>query len=304
MRARRILLTILLLLLLLPSTAYAKYSKPYYIRVDLSSQIVTVYHTATDTIAQQMICSTGVQETTPRGTYYLPKPEAGEREPWYYFSLYDCYTQYVTRIIDNVMFHSIPCSYKSQKSVSETAMSKLGTPAFHGCIRLLWPDAKFIAEECAPGTRVEIYKSRKEYEELKVLLLAESYDGSRPYREYCALTDTPGALGMGSRGDAVRDLQSRLRDLGIFNGEITGAYRADTVEQNGERLQAVIKPRYGEKAQIYDADSDDGEIIGHMKAGLYVAVLENTESGWSHVTYQGHEGFMRDEDLVFLNGVV
>ena len=606
MRPRRILPTILLLLLLLTPTAYAKYSKPYYIKVDLSSQIVTVYHTATDTIARQMICSTGVQETTPRGTYYLPKPEAGEREPWYYFSLYDCYTQYVTRIIDNVMFHSIPCSYKSQKSVSETAMSKLGTPASHGCIRLLWPDAKFIAEECEPGTRVEIYKSRKEYEELKVLLLAESYDGSRPYREYCALTDTPGALGMGSGGDAVRDLQSRLRDLGIFNGEVTGVYRADTVNavryaqrligldangiadeafrgvifsesapvafnvvlrdgsngpavrklqqrlselrvyegpldsiydrevadslkrfqaaygfdisdeatlevqqavayeverlhdifdplggytfalteepvrfgrveaasgirirekptkhdivlaripdralvlllekngdwsliqhgaatgyvknefmrfykakncvltytsldgyasyaightkqdyldgaiskaeqsgneepsavvntgredlmlnlreaptpdgavlrmlpngtqvralldvgdwslvdysgqrgylmkqyltgaaesggtvgQNGERLQAVIKPRHGEKAQIYDADSDDGEIIGHVKAGLYVAVLENTESGWSHVTYQGHEGFMRDEDLVFLNGVV
>ena len=92
-----VLLILVLMLSAVPVPAMA-YSMPYYIEVDISSQIVTVYDARTGEIARQMICSTGVQETTPRGAYSLPKPEAGEREPWYYFSLYDCYTQYVTRI--------------------------------------------------------------------------------------------------------------------------------------------------------------------------------------------------------------
>ena len=231
----RILVALILMIALVcaPAQAKSKYDKPYYIMVDLTNQIVTIYNTPDDSIARQMICSTGIKETTPRGTYYLPKPVSDERESWYYFSIYNCYAQYVTRIIDNVLFHSIPCSYKSQKSVSQKAIRQLGKPASHGCIRLLWPDAKFIAEECAPGTRVEIFKSRKVNEDLRQLLIQESYDGSRSYRAYLGFVegeDAQGAvLGLTSKGDEVRDLQCRLRDLGIFSGEINGEYHGDTV---------------------------------------------------------------------------
>lgn len=231
--ARALALVLLALLACVPARAGTKYKKPYYIKVDVTNQIVTVYNTSDDSIARQMICSTGIQDSTPRGTFYLPEAASGERKSWYFFYEYNCYAQYATRIIDKVLFHSIPCSYKSQKSVSQKALNKLGRPASHGCIRLLWPDAKFIAEECAVGTRVEIYKSRKENAELRTLLLSESYDGSCGYREYLGLVDdqdaTGAVLGLTSKGEAVRDLQCRLRDLGIFGGECDGVYHSDTV---------------------------------------------------------------------------
>lgn len=134
----------------------------------------------------------------PRGTFYLPKADEGERENWYFFAIYNCYAQYATRIIDNVLFHSIPCSYKSQRSVSQLAIQNLGQPASHGCIRMLWPDAKFIAESCEPGTRVEIYKSRQENEDLRQRQLSESYDGSVRYETYLGVTYDPYTLGLTS----------------------------------------------------------------------------------------------------------
>ena len=240
-----VLAALAIALLCVPAQAKTKYKMPYYITVDLTNQIVTVYNTADDSIARQMICSTGMQDTTPRGTYYLPKTEAGERENWYYFSEYNCYAQYGTRIIDNVLFHSIPCTYKSQKAVSKKGIEQLGEPASHGCIRMLWPDAKYIAEQCAPGTRVEIMKTRKVNEDLRQLLKQESYDGSQDYKAYLALVDNTqeqgNLLGLTSKGGAVRDLQCRLRDLGIYNGEITGEYHGDTVNavRFAQRLMGV-----------------------------------------------------------------
>ena len=79
-RINRVLLALALIAALVcpGASAQSKYEKPYYIMVDLTNQVVTVYNTADDTIARQMICSTGLQDTTPRGTYYLPKADEGE----------------------------------------------------------------------------------------------------------------------------------------------------------------------------------------------------------------------------------
>ena len=226
-------LILMIALLCAPAQAKTKYKLPYYITVDVTNQIVTVYNTSDDSIARQMLCSSGLHDATPRGTYYLPRTEPGERENWYYFSEFNCYAQYGTRIIDNVLFHSIPCTYKSQLSVVKSGIRQLGEPASHGCVRLLWPDAKFIAENCAAGTRVEIFRGKKVNEDLRQLLKEESYDGSRDYRVWLGWVDNTSGqqpiLGLTSVGSAVRDLQCRLRDLGIFDGEITGEYHGDTV---------------------------------------------------------------------------
>lgn len=270
---RYICLLLTVLLLLWPSAqARTKYKKPYYITVDLTNQIVTVYNATDDSIARQMICSTGMQETTPRGTFYLPKPEAGEREPWYYFTVYNCYAQYVTRIIDDVLFHSIPCSYKSQSSVSQKGLAKLGKPASHGCIRLRWQDAQFIAEQCEPGTRVEIYKSRKENEDLRLLLRQESYDGSMTYRAYLGIVEDyqkDTVLGIASKGDRVRDLQCRLRDLGIFNGEITGVYHGDTVNavRQAQRLMGVDPTGTADEAFLKQLYSEGAPVAFNVVLG-------------------------------------
>ena len=105
----------------LPCSALAAkshYKMPYYIEVDLTNQIVTIYNTSDDSVAYQMLCSTGLKDSTPRGTFYLPPAEKGEREKWFYFTVFSCYAQYATRIYKGVLFHSLPCNYKSQGSVS------------------------------------------------------------------------------------------------------------------------------------------------------------------------------------------
>ena len=262
---KKLKILLLILLICIPgrtAQARSKYSMPYYIEVELTNQIVTVYSTENESIVRQMICSTGLQDLTPRGTYYLPQSAEGERESWYYFSIYNCYAQYATRIIDNVLFHSIPCSYKSQKSVSQRAIQELGQPASHGCIRLLWPDAKFIAENCAKGTRVEIFKSHKVNEDLRQLLLQESYDSSTgmTYRQYLGMANSSDVLGLSSTGTAVRDLQARLRDLGIFNGEITGEYHGDTVNavRFAQRMMGIDPTGVADddfQSRIFSADA-------------------------------------------------
>ena len=73
----------------------ARAASAYYITVDLTNQIVTVYdkgNTTESGIARQMICFSGKDITpTPKGTFTLPaKWKASERTEWYYFPEYNC----------------------------------------------------------------------------------------------------------------------------------------------------------------------------------------------------------------------
>lgn len=212
--------------------AKAAYDMPYYIRADLTNQIVTIYSTKTDNIVRQMLCSSGVEHATPHGTYYLPKKqEPQERELWYYFRSYDCYAHYATRIYKGVLFHSIPCKKMDDATISASGVALLGKEASHGCLRLRWEDAEFIAKCCDAGTRVKIYTSDKVDENVRTLLLRSSYtnEKGKSYDYFLAKTKEEGVLGSGSKGSQVRDLQTRLRDLGIYNSEIDGRYGGATV---------------------------------------------------------------------------
>ena len=212
--------------------AKAGYDMPYYIRADLTNQIVTIYSTETDVIVRQFLCSSGLENATPHGTFYLPrKTEEAEREEWYYFRSYDCYAHYATRIFKGVLFHSIPCKLMDDSTISESGVANFGRPASHGCLRLRWQDAEFIAKCCMEGTRVKIYTSDKDDENTRALLMRGSYTNERglSYDYFLAKTDEEGVLGNGSKGSAVRDLQTRLRDLGIYSDEIDGKYGGTTI---------------------------------------------------------------------------
>ena len=224
--------------------AKAGYDMPYYIKADLTNQIVTIYSTETDVIVRQFLCSSGVENATPHGTFYLPKKtEEAEREYWYYFRSYDCYAHYATRIFKGVLFHSIPYKLMDESTISEEGVAKFGKPASHGCLRLRWQDAEFIAKCCMPGTRVRIYTSKKEDENTRTLLKRSSYTNERgqSYDYFLAKTKEEGVLGNGSKGSEVRDLQTRLRDLGIFNAEIDGYYGGATVNavRDAQQLMGV-----------------------------------------------------------------
>ncbi|MBR1820943.1 MAG: SH3 domain-containing protein [Clostridia bacterium] len=268
MRAKRFLARLLasaLMLLTLsgaaPGLAQESDSLPYTITVDISSQIVTIYIAGTDEIVRQMLCSTGLNDWTPTGEFILPETRGGsDREPWYQIG--NLWVKYATRIWGKVLFHSIPYDKKSMQAIDPQCLKKFGYPASHGCVRLRWQDAQFIAENCMPGTQVSIIKSGKRNESLRELLFQETYDASKgfSYENFLGISSEPGALSRVSEGQEVLNLQYRLRDLGIYDGEMSGEYDSATINAVrvaqyllGDSLSGVATVDFQEK--IYDADA-------------------------------------------------
>ena len=268
MRAKRFLIVVLTLVVawcgLYVEPALAEYDQPYFIDVDLTNQIVTVYNTADGSVARQMLCSTGtVGHETPTGVYYLPaKDRDDERSEWYSFFALGVYAKWATRIYNGYLFHSFPCNRKNLESVSQSAVKQFGMPASHGCVRMRVEDAEFIAKNCLKGTKVTIYESGALDEDLRNLLYISSYTGEdgMTYREFLGYSETD--LGRGSSGAVVLDLQYRLSDLGYYEGEPNGAYDTKTIAavkhlqddlglaDNGITSEGLLQVIYSDTAPI------------------------------------------------------
>lgn len=128
---------------------------PYYIRINRKQNCITVYTQDDEgeyTVPYKaMICSTGLYNATPRGTYQISTK-------YLWRELYGgVYGQYATRIHSGVLFHSVPYYSRSKNSLCTDKYNKLGQQASMGCVRLTVEDAKWIAENCPEGTKVEIY---------------------------------------------------------------------------------------------------------------------------------------------------
>lgn len=209
------------------------YDMPYYIIVDISNQITTIYDTTDDHVVRQMICSTGRHDATPLGQFIMPTQQrTRERGEWYTFQAFDILAKYATRVVGNFLFHSVPFTAMDDSTLNEEEAAKLGRPASHGCIRLRVPDAKFIADNCFAGTAVYIYEGEARNEDLRDLLLDRSYTGEdgETYNEFLGVPDDPTTLGRFSSGDEVKALQQRLHELGYFDGECDGNYRTTTID--------------------------------------------------------------------------
>lgn len=129
---------------------------PYYIKVNRRQNCITVYTSDENgeyTIPYKaMICSTGLYNATPRGTFHLSTK-------YLWRELYGkVYGQYATRITGGVLFHSVPYYKKSKSALCTEKYNKLGQQASMGCVRLTVEDAKWIADNCPSGTTVEIYE--------------------------------------------------------------------------------------------------------------------------------------------------
>ena len=133
-----------------------EYVNAYKYIIDVSDQRVYVYQwngSNYDNLVGEMICSTGKKNTpTPLGTYQAAGP-TGTGE-WYYFDTYTCYAKWATRIVGGILFHSVV--YSKGKVLNKTSVRKLGKRASHGCIRLKVEHAKWIYENCPPGTTVVV----------------------------------------------------------------------------------------------------------------------------------------------------
>lgn len=132
-------------------------SKKYYIKVNNSANVVTVY--TKDSSGQYtvpvkaMVCSTGT-DTPTSGTY-------GIKLRWEWLALFgNVYGHYSTQIVGNILFHSVPYLRKGDPSSLEYwEYDKLGTSCSAGCVRLTVQDAKWIYNNIEKGTIVEFYSS-------------------------------------------------------------------------------------------------------------------------------------------------
>lgn len=262
------------------------YSMPYYIGVDLTNQIVTVYRTSDNTIARQMLCSSGMNDSTPEGIHYMEEGwRVNERKPWLWLGEYQCWVRYATRIWQGYMFHSLPFSRRDASAMIEQSARELGTPTSHGCMRLRVDDARFISENCGVGTMVRLYKEPEKQEELRELLLVSSYtgEGGMTYDEFQGYSEDE--LGRGSGGTQVMDLQCRLQGLGYYGGDASGRYDTDTVAavkhvqadlgmaQTGITSNDLAQLLYSADAPVSTGQIDlfegrSGPVVGRLQEGL------------------------------------
>lgn len=185
----------LLLCLLLCGGALAE--DTYFIEVDITNQIVTVYYDDLrheGGIVRQMICSTGENDCTPTGHFELNQRNNAERTEWYAIPKYDCYVQYVTRIYDAYLFHSLPYHDNDYDTLDQEAAAQLGEAVSHGCIRLRPEDAKWIAKNCPNGTKVHIYHSYERDEFLRDRLLEETFSIDGEWFSYADYLGSAGGL--------------------------------------------------------------------------------------------------------------
>jgi len=142
----------------------------YEIEVDLVNQVVTVTDTTDGSIALQAICTTGEEKPstiTPTGTWRLNST----RRRFGYFTKYECYAQYWMQVVGGIYFHSILYSRPVEGYFTRTSYYDLGTPASHGCIRMLVDDIRWMYYHCPPGTQVTITDEKPKDEALRQSLL-------------------------------------------------------------------------------------------------------------------------------------
>lgn len=130
----------------------------YYIKVNRLANCVTIYtqdeNGAYTVPVKAMVCSVGKNiNETPTGVF-----KTSDKYTWRYL-FGNQYGQYATRITGHILFHSVPYTSQSKNTLRTEYYNNLGMGDSMGCIRLTCEDAKWIYDNCAKGTTVEIYDS-------------------------------------------------------------------------------------------------------------------------------------------------
>lgn len=130
---------------------------PYYIKVNRQANCVTVYtydEEGNYTIpVKAMTCSVGLNNSTPLGVSKI-----SDKYTWRLL-FGNTYGHYSVRFNGHILFHSVPYLTASNDNLKEGQFNLLGEPASLGCIRLCVADVKWIYDNCAKGTVVEVYDS-------------------------------------------------------------------------------------------------------------------------------------------------
>ncbi len=130
-------------------------SDKYKLVVNLRTQTVSALSQNADgsygASVRNMPCSTGKSKgSTPSGTFPLKT-----KYRWHVLNG-GVWGQWCSRVVGGVLFHSVPYRSANNKTLITKYYNQLGSPASAGCIRLRAVDAKWIYDNCAEGTPVQI----------------------------------------------------------------------------------------------------------------------------------------------------
>ena len=132
------------------------YKTPYYIEVIRNQNTVIIYGLDNNkeytNIIKVMPCSVGRSgHETPTGTFKTTKG-------YEWGALYGgVFGQYSTRIVSDILFHSVPYYSPNKGDLEWEEYNKLGSVASLGCVRMTVQDVKWIFDNCISGTTVKIY---------------------------------------------------------------------------------------------------------------------------------------------------
>ena len=158
------------------------------ISVNKAMQMVTVFgKDGNENIRplRHFLCSTGApMGLTPNGTFSAkPLVYSTPDNPWYFFSLNNCWILYCTQLTGNICFHSVPFNGLGVHTLSHSGYQAMGSPASHGFIRLLIEDAKFIWENCKD---VPVTIDNGAYDETLDVIKKELQANRPTYTDYVA----------------------------------------------------------------------------------------------------------------------
>ena len=215
----------------------------FRILVDVANQVTTVYGRDEKgeytIVVRQMLCSTGTKSyPSDLGDWTLN----GKTARWCYFPKWGGYAQFWTRINSSIAFHSVTYKAVNTMSLNVSSYKNLGKRASHGCIRLTVADAKWIYDNVGAGTVVSIVDHLPADPELRASLKLPGlnqknmlpYATEAPTAEpiYRSGSQPPLPLQKLKKNDsseAVFWLQSKLKELGYYNGKVSGTYLDGTV---------------------------------------------------------------------------
>lgn len=136
----------------------------YVIYVNRVLNCITVKQPGEDgslTPVKSIVCSCGREGSeTPEGTF-----QTSDYYIWRKM-VDDTYGRYVVRFNGKILFHSVPYIEEEPDTLEWEEYNKLGQNASLGCVRMSVKDAKWIYDNCKPGTQVIVYSNYEDAGEL------------------------------------------------------------------------------------------------------------------------------------------
>lgn len=134
---------------------FTNFEPDYTVFVNRALNCISVVQMEADgtmTPVKSMVCSCGREgHETPEGVF--------QTSDYYEWRLMvdNTYGRYAVRFNGKILFHSVPYEETSPDSLEWEEYNLLGENASLGCVRLSVEDAKWIYDNCKPGTTVIVY---------------------------------------------------------------------------------------------------------------------------------------------------